>query len=266
MPQVLYKFRSWADPTHKRSLLDREIYFASPSQFNDPFDCFINYRYDLLSPEEKFEKYYDMIKEEQPQLSEEEIKRKANNWLSEGILEKEKTLETNKTILREMINSNVGILSLTKTKNPILLWSHYSDCHRGFCIGYDKDILIADLTSKYYTPKKIFFEIDVIYLEKYPIIIPKKGITPEEYVRRPLSTKALYWAYEKEYRIFILGGSKEITKLPPEAIVEVILGCNMNTSDQLEIGEFVNKTLPHAALFKAEMHNESFELVFNKIN
>ncbi len=264
--QILYKFRSWSDSIQRRSLLNREIYFASPSQFNDPFDCFINYRYDLLSPEEKLEKYCDMIREEEPLLSDDELKRQANNWLREGFLDKEKLLENNKTIMRETFNEKVGILSLTKTKNPILLWSHYSDSHRGFCIGYNKDILVEDLKTKYNTIKKIFYELNVVYSEKYPIIIPGKNITPAEYVRTPIATKAKFWEYEQEYRIFILGGSREITTVPKEAITEVFIGCNMPESSQIEIGEYVIKSLPHASLYKAEMHHESFELVFNKIN
>lgn len=264
--QTLYKFRSWSNPNHKRSLLNREIFFASPALFNDPFDCFINYRYDLLTPEEKFEKYFDLIREEKPFLNYEEIKRQAKNWLKEGLLEKDQLFENNKTIIREMVNENVGILSLTKTNEPILLWSHYSDQHRGFCIGYDKDVLIADLMTKYNRPKKIFYESDVAYSETYPIIIPRKGITSAEYVRIPILTKAKFWDYEQEYRIFILGGTNEVTTLPPEAIEEIALGCKISDKDKIEIGEYVIKNLPHAELFSSKMHHELYELVFEKIN
>ncbi len=42
-----YKFRNWGECCHRRLLTHREIYFASPKEFNDPFDCRIPPRYDL---------------------------------------------------------------------------------------------------------------------------------------------------------------------------------------------------------------------------
>jgi hypothetical protein len=265
--QTLYKFRSWSDPIHKRWLSERQVYFASPAQFNDPFDCAINYRYDLLSDTEKFDKYYTMIRLDQPMLSDAEVKKHAEKWLREGLMEKERHLEINRTIIKEMIDERVGVLSLTKTKIPILLWSHYSNNHQGFCIGYDWKILRADFIKKYNDYRKmVFVDIDVAYSEDYPIIIPKKEITPDEYVKIPLSTKAKFWNYEEERRILLLGGAKELTQIPPEAIVEVTMGCNMPDKDQKDLGEFVVRNFPNANLYLARTHDESFELIFNKIN
>jgi len=160
----------------------------------------------------------------------------------------------------------VGVLSLTKTKNPILLWSHYSDNHRGFCIGYDQHKLFEVLKSKYNTLQKVYYDVDVIYSEEYPIIIPKDGIDPQEYVTVPLSTKAKFWEYENEKRILLLGGPRELTTIPSKVISEVTMGCNISDKDKIEIGEFVIKNLPNAALFESAKHEESFELIFNKIN
>ncbi len=265
--QTLYKFRSWSDPIHKRWLTERQVYFASPAQFNDPFDCAINYRYDLLSNEEKFEKYISFLKKEKSQLSEEELKEEAKKWMSERLLEKEALLENNKKIIRDMVYTKVGVLSLTKTKKPVLLWSHYSDNHKGFCIGYNREILIQDFMKKYNDYKKmVFYEIDIKYSETYPIIIPKKDITPTEYISKPLSTKAKFWEYENEKRILLLGGSREITTVPAEAISEVIMGCKMPDRDQIKIGEYVIKNLSQVSLMLCKMHEEKFELIFQKIN
>ena len=37
-PDVLFKYRSW-NTVGKKMLRDGEIYFTSPREFNDPFDC-----------------------------------------------------------------------------------------------------------------------------------------------------------------------------------------------------------------------------------
>lgn len=264
--QILYKFRNWSDPIHKRWLTEQQVYFASPSQFNDPFDCAINYRYDLLTYEDKLEKYTEHIKVERPFLSDEEVKIEAEKWIKEGLLETDAMLENNKRIIRDLVYTKVGVLSLTKTKNPILLWSHYSDNHKGFCIGYDVNILRDDFLKKYNDPKKVFFEIDVNYSNDYPIMVPKKDISADEYIRVPISTKSKVWVYEEEYRFFILGAAGEQAIVPAEAISEIIMGCKISDRDQYEIGDYVIKNMPHTALYLAKMHHESFELVFNKMN
>lgn len=52
-PKELYKFRSLANDTElsrlEEILVDNLIYWPSPVQFNDPFDCFPSY----LFPEGK---------------------------------------------------------------------------------------------------------------------------------------------------------------------------------------------------------------------
>jgi len=267
MPKViLYKFRDWSNDNHKKSLTHQNVYFASPSQFNDPFDCAINYRYDKLSELEKLEKYIEQIKDEHPLKHNEEIILEANQWMKEGLLETDAILENNQKLIRASVNSNVGILSLTKTKDPILLWSHYSNDHKGYCIGYDIDVLRSDFLAKYGNPQKVFYEINVNYSNDYPEIIPRKDITTKEYISIPISTKSIVWSYEQEYRIFILGATRELTQVPPEAIIEVTMGCKMEDKDQIAIGEYVIKNLPHTALYLAKMHHESFELVFQRMN
>ena len=39
MSQILYKYRCWDDENHRRILEEGEIFFVSPKEFNDPFDC-----------------------------------------------------------------------------------------------------------------------------------------------------------------------------------------------------------------------------------
>lgn len=263
---MLYKFRNWKDEVHKNWLLKREIFFTSPARLNDPFDCAINYRYDLLSEEEKFEKYRKYVRDENRMLNDDEVDRQARNWMRQDLLKKDQILMNNSNLIRQQINEKIGVLSLTKTKKTILLWSHYSDQHKGICIGYSKKILLSHLTNEYNTSAKIFYDIDVDYSTEYPLIIPNKDLTPEQYFKIPLGTKSSEWSYEDEYRILLYNGANERTTLPIEAIVEVNMACNMPEKDQIVIGEFVRKNLPHVILYLCEPHEESFELKFKRMN
>ena len=48
-PPVVYKYRNWNDQNHKTIITQKEVFFASPSSFDDPHDCRIPIRHDLLS-------------------------------------------------------------------------------------------------------------------------------------------------------------------------------------------------------------------------
>ena len=38
-PDVLYKYRDWSNTLHQEILLDNKVYMASPSSFEDEYDC-----------------------------------------------------------------------------------------------------------------------------------------------------------------------------------------------------------------------------------
>ncbi|SRR5712692_2659554 len=66
-------------------------------------------------------------------------------------------------------------------KNPVL-WSHYSDRHRGFCLGFDTD-------ERFITP--------IQYVRKRT---PLKTPPTPDTAQQLLFTKYLDWKYEEEWR------------------------------------------------------------------
>jgi hypothetical protein len=46
--------------------------------------------------------------------------------------------------MREVLRSGYSVLSLSANPSSILMWSHYSNAHQGFCIEYDFGSLPAD--------------------------------------------------------------------------------------------------------------------------
>src|SRR5690606_33927290 len=42
------------------------------------------------------------------------------------------------------MDNKMGIYSLSKTPLDELLWAHYANSHKGFCIGYDIDVLLKN--------------------------------------------------------------------------------------------------------------------------
>lgn len=95
----------------------------------------------------------------------------------------------------------VGCLC-TSYKNR-LMWSHYADSHKGFCIEYDFSEPEADVLSKLPLP--------VFYSENRPLVPWKAAIDnsvenmEEAYaeIMMGLLTKDKEWEYENEWRILI---------------------------------------------------------------
>lgn len=58
--------------------------------------------------------------------------------------------------LIDMKDNKLGILSLSKSYHDELLWAHYADSHKGFCIEYDLEKLLAKQN-----PKHRFFNVQI---------------------------------------------------------------------------------------------------------
>ena len=92
--------------------------------------------------------------------------------------------------------NNVGIYSLSKSYLDELLWAHYADSHKGFCIEYDLDLL----TNNYVLEKNYSFP--VIYSSELPQInFNDLRLRSEELIQKKLGCKSKRWEYEKEHRI-----------------------------------------------------------------
>lgn len=91
IPKVLYKYRDWGLKFNKSILENFEIYFSSPSQFNDPFDSTIPVRYDLLSKSEIIKKSYELLKDEDPFLSRKAIRSESKSRLKSGYYKNKKS-------------------------------------------------------------------------------------------------------------------------------------------------------------------------------
>ena len=61
VPPKLYKYQSYNVQTLD-NLKNRQIWFSKPVQFNDPFDCHINYDVELMKDHE-WNKIYSLMKE-----------------------------------------------------------------------------------------------------------------------------------------------------------------------------------------------------------
>ncbi len=254
---ILYKYRTWSLNFHRDCLLKNQLYFSAPSDMNDPFDCRVTVDYSLLNTDKKIEKYIEQLIEESlpfldgyqidfPSKKKELIARIKNDRSTiQNEYDEKNFLKTNK---------NYGVLSFSQRWDSILMWTHYSENHKGFCIGFNKEKM---------TNSNLFGASgNVKYSDSFPQIDPL--ITILERAIWQTHTKAADWSYEQEYRFLNIIDKPEPlsedrqVQFSNEFIEEIILGLNIPEDHKTEIEKIAKeKKVP---LFKIIKKDRSFLL------
>lgn len=267
LPKFLYKFRRWDDNFHKRLLTHNEIFLSSPIKFNDPFDCTISVRYDKANKQEIFRETIEYIQQANPLIGRAEARRLAIEQMRKGIYKDPDHLERfYKEFQPQTRFRNFGILSLTEDARNIVMWSHYADSHKGFCVGFDAEKLSKlDQTIYQQLGEKIKLGLyKVEYQVNYPFFDAFK-MNEEEFVVKPLIAKSCYWEYEKEYRLITKNRTNQPIQLSDGIILRIILGCKMSTPYKEEIKDFLKNINSPIELFEAKLKTESFGLNFERV-
>lgn len=134
-----------------------------------------------------------------------------------------------------------------------LMWSHYADSHRGFCIEYDY--------SSYGDKDSDILPFPVIY-SKYRIKAPWKIAienTPKnekeayQKIMLALLTKDSAWEYEKEWRVLISSDdSKELRSAPISCIYLGALCSEKNKKKIIKIARNLNVPVKQMTLDRGE--------------
>lgn len=251
IPETLYKYRSWGSEYHRSLLTKNEIFLASPANLNDPFDASLPFRYDQaeMTPDNIFRKLVEVGKTNWPDKSDAELHEIAFERQKSGVFENGDYWKEHHATAKEAMHNTFGILSTTTKNNNLLMWAHYADCHRGFCVGLNSKILFETIGGTIGR---------VQYAESFPLM-PLFGQNTHHMVAM-LNTKSPEWEYEDEYRLTKHGASNVAFAIPPEAITEVVFGCNISDKDRKEIIEVLDSKLPHVRLFNANTSLEHFSL------
>ena len=183
-PQINHLYKYCAYNTNSLAILiNKKIWAAKPESFNDPFDCDIKFIPDINS--EAFNKYL--------------------NRTGRSTGNRQSDYDTFLRGLQEFIEKdikNFGVFSMSQINDNILMWSHYANQHKGFCIGFFRktDNLLGDITKT----RPVVYDCD--YPEADPL--DENGNYDHSCSIKMLFTKAKNWEYEKEWRLFYDKGDK----------------------------------------------------------
>jgi hypothetical protein len=222
LPKRIYKYRR--NCLNARTNLENDtVWMSSPEFFNDPYDCLFKVSEQLLSAdlEEKL--------------------------LAQNV-EPEKSLHASKVHALKAIEEIRRWRKLTKVScfnsinDSILMWGHYAESHKGFCIEYD----IESLAPQHNLCRKLF---PVIYTSKiYDLTEYAKGLSNMNHndfrdIWPLLSLLHKYegWKYEQEWRVVSIT-EKETPdhNWPMPKASRVFIGSEMNEAGQAEICSICN--------------------------
>lgn len=266
LPEVLYKFRSWEDKFHRQIINDSLAFFTSPLRFNDPFDCAIPVHFGKLSSHEILQDINEHLKQHQPHLKRSERRAKARELKKQKHY---KNMELQTQLQREIRASAFGIFSLTSNPNNIVMWSHYADSHKGFCIGFDIQKLLKTalgLTTYGGRTLPVLLELHKInYMETFPYMDRQRLSTWKRMII-PVTTKSTDWSYEEEYRVLAYGAPDRAAAIPKGTIVKLILGCETPKEQKAELIDIVADKHSNIDLYQAKKKTDAFGVVFEQID
>jgi hypothetical protein len=263
-PTTLYKFRSWSDEKHQRVLREGELWVPLAKDLNDPYDCCIPFRYDLMKRHELRQYLAKLVRghitpkkpwSECDSLAEQMIERV-------GVYDPARKFDALQS-LSVFHRASYAVLSLTGVVANPLMWSHYANCHRGFCVGINVPELEKVLNTFYDTKGVAFQHQWVQYFTNYPIITPSNNEDSDfEAYKKLFTAKSEHWDYEEEYR-FVFGLMEAFAlHLASPCFTDVILGSEMPQQHRDEIAAITKEKYPHAKLLQAKRKTLSFELEF----
>lgn len=135
----LYKYRS-IDSRHlertSRTFTHNEVYFPHAREFNDPFDCRFSFSFAATTMQRR-EYPRKNVKRNLPDMN----RQQREAWISKKGRQESffgPAFEDGLASAMEETIRGIGLYSLTRVPDDILMWSHYSDSHRGFCLVFDE--------------------------------------------------------------------------------------------------------------------------------
>lgn len=245
----LYKYRNFNDLALKM-LNNNKYYFASPRDFNDPLDCSIEPIYDI-PPIEKVIEYQAYVLKDTYGYSYEEALKLSQLLKHLSQSELKKFFKRIRDSIKNILENEYGILSLSEKNDHILMWSHYADYHKGFCIEFERTL-----------KNPLAAAIPVKYFEDYPNFSYFDDL-PGNIAKRIISSKASVWSYEVEWRA-IQKSCAEVS-YSDDMITGIILGLRIPTDHKKQIRQILDSK-KHIKYYQAELMERKFKLSINLIN
>ncbi|MFA6196462.1 MAG: DUF2971 domain-containing protein [Sulfurimonas sp.] len=150
-----------------------------------------------------------------------------------------------------------GVYSLSKSHLDELLWAHYANSHKGFCIEYELDTLLKFNKETVFKTDELFY-FDVEYkFDPYAFTTRDMDDLGDrtDFMKKMLGIKSKKWDYEDEFRIISIQSG--IIKYDYRAVKSIYFGLKMEEEQKDEImRKLQGRGIKY---YQIELKNNSYE-------
>lgn len=236
---MLYKYIGNDDAENvlrnlKRFVEGGTISSTEPVKFNDPSEFKVSIK--VSGNQKQLEKCYDKF---------ENVNLSYEQWLLTVPAVTKEMAED----LRHSAMEQFGVICLAPVSDSILMWSHYSASHKGFCIGFDDEFIktVQD-----------FHDFDYIrYMGSTPVF----NYALEDMhalFQKVFFYKDSCWHYENERRI--ITKSHGVKKFDKKYIREIYLGHNVDPLVE-NVAKEMAKKYPDIGFYKMYTEKDCYQLI-----
>jgi len=214
-PARIFKYEAFTARSIQ-NLKEQIIYFGSPQNFNDPYDCAIPAN----------------IKEPTDQ----DVDRIRSHYLAKSTLDQSQKKQFETLILSELRKQfttagkgaveeihaflkTKGISCFSDRNDSLLMWSHYGGYGKGFCLEFDTAF------PEFKNLRMVSYTNDMPQIDIVPILCDNN----HEQVEQLYCTKAKDWEYEQEWRC-IHQKAGTAYHYPTEALTGIYFGPDIEFS------------------------------------
>ncbi len=255
IPRRLYKYQC-INKDNLDGLRNHALWFSSPENFNDPFDC--NVSCFLGRNRRDFEDRLETFFKRDSAIVSLFGKSTARWRIKNQIL---------MDIFRLFYYRRTFICSLSETCDNVLMWSHYANKNAGMCLVFNshKAGLVRDNV------------VPVQYYDRYPsdLVDARRIDDLGMLTKQLLASKSSDWSYEREWRAFMVNNNSgdademkgALYKYDPSLLSGVVLGINTKSSDieRVKLAITKGKFPRRINLYKARENKDSFSIAVRKI-
>ncbi|WP_428737440.1 DUF2971 domain-containing protein [Sulfurimonas sp.] len=281
LPKSIFKYRA-VNQYSLQNLEEDTIWLADPKSFNDPYDCAHTFDYEFIAKSRDHEYIKNFLDSEHNNLSLSKIKQneilqshEPLKALFDYLLKDEEAekkegielvfLEIQKKMSEDFIktssisfSSSFKLCSFSEINDSLLMWAHYADYHKGFCIEYDiENIPYSDYRRRFLYPV-IYSDSMFDATEHFMQDAKSENFNSLHLIKAGL-VKAKDWTYEKEWRLIFSSGTlaqeQSYYMGKPKA---VFLGTRISESNQEKLVQICErKKIP---LYKMKSDTNKFLL------
>lgn len=161
-------------------------------------------------------------------------------------------------LITEKVNSifpesSLKICSFTTSNDNLLMWSHYANEHKGFCIEYELPSSPIDELRRFLYP--VFYKKEIFKTQSL-------NLKPEQQWAQALIAslfKSKDWSYENEWRLILIGGiGGDFYPMPKPSAVYLGSKIEDNELYNVLIDELKNNEIK---TYKMKISNQKFKMI-----